>query len=346
MADTVFSSLGESRGTTTRHLMHHFLSNTRVILHVNELDRVVDMSKSHPLIRTVILALAASHLRAVSPGAGTATGQQHYHRIAEHFHQQVALEMYRTALVRPRHQVSADSVSALIMAASILNTLAISSMEHEGHDCPWVLIRSREERKKRNAWDSTQLDVLVLLVSFPEHLPHALPFISDLFFRGNADREEFRIACGEQNFVPQDWAEAFDLVAREDCVVHLADNRHSPYASLAMALAHLRELPRGDRGVIYQTFQSLFKMSPGFKDLLCDRDERALWLLAYWLGMMRRLEAHLWWCRRRVEADYQAIVAWLGATQLSGRGEMGGPLWTGMMRQLREATTGTEERHV
>lgn len=67
-------------------------------------------------------------------------------------------------------------------------------------------------------------------------------------------------------------------------------------------------------------------MHSEFRALLCDRDERALWLLGYWLGLMSRFEG-LWCCDKRVRRDYKAMRMWLEQAKVTIRPGVEGEHW-------------------
>jgi hypothetical protein len=74
-----------------------------------------------------------------------------------------------------------------------------------------------------------------------------------------------------------------------------------------------------------------------FRELIYHRDERALWLFGYWLGIMCRFKG-MWWCERRVQRDYRAICLWLCKLRVTQRPGREGQLWGIMMDELQSAT--------
>jgi hypothetical protein len=80
----------------------------------------------------------------------------------------------------------------------------------------------------------------------------------------------------------------------------------------------------------------LTKIHGDLKSLLYNRDERALWLLGYWLGLMCRYEG-IWWCERRVRRDYEAVRMRLYELHLGERAGVDGLYWKDMMQELEHA---------
>jgi len=77
---------------------------------------------------------------------------------------------------------------------------------------------------------------------------------------------------------------------------------------------------------------------PGESD---ERDERALQLFGYRLGLMCRFEG-MWWCDKRVRRDYKAICMWLKLLHLTEQPGIEGEMWREMMEvfELAESIRG------
>jgi hypothetical protein len=94
-------------------------------------------------------------------------------------------------------------------------------------------------------------------------------------------------------------------------------------------LAAIRALPpTPENGLKYARFVGALEAE--FMDLLCDRDERAMWMLGYWLGAMGRLGA--WWTDLRVRRDGVAIRSFLLGKGVCERKGEEGEMWRLLMR--------------
>ncbi len=77
------------------------------------------------------------------------------------------------------------------------------------------------------------------------------------------------------------------------------------------------------------------RLEAGFRDLLFERDLRALWIFGYWLGLLDRL--NIWWCSRRVERDWTAVLCFLREKELGQRPGDEGRMWQVLIADLSVA---------
>jgi len=107
------------------------------------------------------------------------------------------------------------------------------------------------------------------------------------------------------------------------------------YRGPVRALAELRVLePDCPGAVTYIDFVG--KLEDGFRDLLFARDPAALWILGYWLGLLGRL--NIWWCARRVERDWSAVLCFLRAAGLRDKPGSEGRMWRALIADLTTAS--------
>jgi len=325
-----FSSPSAKNGTSSIDLMQHFQRHWAEIFHMPRSHEIISLSKSNSLVRNTLLAITACHLRHVSPGILQ-------HRIAEHFQHSLALQDYQRVLDTPREKLGQSGVNALLLSAVLLNILAFALPESEtagGGNEPdpstsWVF----SPREDRLGWLALQAGLRPLLISMAAYLDKTLSFLNLIFL--GAEKENWALAVVSRGLegVPEIWIKVFGLDGAScgcDC-----ETTGDIFRSLVTVLVQLRDL-EPIRLNAFKNLQFLGKVHPEFRALLYDRDERALWLFGYWLGLMCRFEG-MWWCDKRVRRDYKAILMWLERLHLTERAGIEGKMWREMMKDFELA---------
>jgi hypothetical protein len=137
------------------------------------------------------------------------------------------------------------------------------------------------------------------------------------------------------NGIPDNWIKIFELDGSSSGCDAKAANISAVLRPPVTILAQLRTLEPVQSN-IFRSIQFLNKIHLDFRALLFERDERALWVFGYWLGLMCRYDG-VWWCDKRVRRDYKAIYIWLEMLQLTKRRGDEGELWRQMMKELELA---------
>ncbi|KPM39312.1 hypothetical protein AK830_g7263 [Neonectria ditissima] len=319
------SSSGAKNGTSTFYLMQHLHHHWDAILNMPFSQEIISLSKSHSLVRNTILAIAACHLRHVSPGII-------HHRIAEHFQQSLALQDYQATLDTPRQELGQSDVNVLLLSAVLLNILALTLPQSETSELSnsWVF----SPREDRLGWLALQAGLRPLIVSMAEENLHkTLNFLGKIFLGEEVEVLTAVPLTDSLDEVPKSWIRIFGLDNELD------EENNTGYSGVfrfpVAVVALLRALKPNRRNAL-KNFTFLAKMKPEFRSLLFTRDERALWLFGYWLGLMRRFKG-LWWCEQRMTRDYNAILTWLGHLRLTDRPGEEGKMWEEMMKDLELA---------
>ena len=311
---------------------------------------IIMLSKSDPLIRSTILAMSACHLRHVSPG-------HLQHRIAEHFQQSQALQEYQNAIDTPFPQLGQSGVDALLLSGALLMMLAFTIPHSDTSNdtatetnlsTSWVF----SNRENRLDWLALQVGIEPLMLSMAVYVDKSMDFLAHVFFGDSEETWAFNRLKPVPNRVPALWTKFFEL----DGVRHdtnnfagLVDRAHErrfraekriTYADVftlpTKILAELRLVEPGQLNV-FKNLQFFGKITVDFRTLLYERDEKALWLFGYWLGIMCRFEG-VWWCDARVRRDYRAILMWLERLNLEQRPGDEGDMWREMMEELRNVS--------
>ena len=323
--------------------MQHFQRHWIEIFQFPHSEEILSLYKSSSLLRNTMLAITACHLRHVSPGILQ-------HRIAEHFQQALALRDYQTVLCLSQEHLDQPSVDALFLSAMLLNILAFALPQSEtNHGEPdptmsWVF----SPREDRLNWLWLQMGLRPLLKSMSLYLDKTMSFLSRVFLGPGQEPTEFITIHHGLEGVPESWNKLLQLDGHNsgcdskatsrpsdvtDTSPHPGDIFHAPVKIISM----LRCLePTGPN--IFKSLVFLSKINGNFRTLLYNRDERALWLFGYWLGLMCRFDG-VWWCDKRVRMDYYGIYLWLSQVGLIERPGAEGQLWRELMMDLKIAPT-------
>lgn len=290
-------------------------------------DEIVSLAQSHSLVRNTLLAITACHLRHMSPDILQ-------HRIAEHAYQSLAIQDFQTALQTPSKSLGQQGVNALLLAALLLNMIAFTLPHQDdgAEDDPtssWVFSFNED----RLGWLALQAGLRPLLISLSAYLDKTVAFLDPIMFgHGKAGWRDI-LNYQTLSIVPESWIRAFKLKRDEtfQCESQHA-NPNGVFGPATIALAYLRSV-HPPQSMILLNWVFLTKIHGDLKFLLYKRDERALWLLGYWLGLMCRYEG-IWWCERRVRRDYEAVRMRLQELRLGERAGVDGLYWKDMMREL------------
>jgi len=316
-------------GTPSIQLLHHFCTNWDAIFRMPGRDELVSLSQSNSLIRNTLLAITACHLRHMSP-------RILQHRIAEHFYQSLAIQDFQIALETPSKSLGQQGVNALLLAALLLNMIAFT-LPHQDNgveDDPkssWVF----SLREDRLGWLALQAGLRPLSISLSAYTDKTVAFLDPIMFgHGKAGWREIR-KFRNLGIVPESWIRAFKL--KNDSFSYGSNDadQNAIFGPATIALAYLRSI-HPPQSMILFNWVFLMKIHGDLKSLLYKKDERALWLLGYWLGLMCRYEG-IWWCERRVRRDYEAVRMRLRELHLGERAGVDGLYWKDMMQELEHA---------
>ena len=262
-------------------------------------------------------------------------------------------------------------MDALLLSATLLNILAFalpqsetisssgsgsgtgSKSDESDLSSSWVF----SSRSDRLDWLALQTGIKSLLTSTTTYLEKTMTFLGPIFLGEERESWAFGGHPHALKDVPERWIQVFGLESsspssslssssssNDDNTSDCAIAGVSIYRPAVIVLAKLRHLLPTPANV-FKNLQFLAKVQREFCALLYVRDERALWLFGYWLGLMRRFRCGdkdgemrgTWWCERRVRRDYEAVCLWLRGLRLGERSGREGELWRGMMRELEMA---------
>lgn len=312
------TSPGVTQGISNIHIVRHFQRHWDEIFHMPGIYRIISLSQTKPLIFNAILAISACHLRHISP-------EVTQYRIAEHSYMSLALKQYRKILNVPRETLGQCDVETLLIGAMLLNILTFplldSSVGYE-QNTSWVS-GSCEDLK---GWLALQAGMKPLLMSASAQIQKTRNSLGQTMF-GHDERN-----WPTPNFdlyvdtLPDVWVKAFNL--HDPCCIDV----------FGLPIAILKELQaiKPVRLNVFRNLLFVWKMSVPFRTLLYKKDERAIWLFGYWLGLLCRYEG-AWWCNKRVGREYQAICMFLDQLCLPERPGSEGKVWTEMMKEFKLA---------
>jgi hypothetical protein len=285
-----------------------------------------ELACGHPHLLATVLALSACHLRVLA--ADEPHGRRH--RLAECALEGVALRDFQPALAAPLTQSSSD---ALLLTSMLLNNLAFASVLDEGKGYPWASSSPNNNDNNSTAHgtspsnsSSNGLGWLALgmglrpLLAATKDFHGAESTLTPIFAASDDGNKLFSHSHEKLGYAPSHWARLVSSGAgteKDWCL-------HAPLGTLAV----IRPLPPTPENVLkYTRFVGVLEAE--FMELLCDRDERAMWMLGYWLGAVGRLGA--WWTDLRVRRDGVAIRTFLLRKGVCGRAGEEGEMWRRLM---------------
>lgn len=267
------------------------------------------------------------------------------HRIAEHFYESLVIRDFQTALQTPGKSLGQEGVNAMLLAAFLLNMIAFTFPHQENGvemdpRSSWVF-SSREDRL---GWLALQTGLRPLLISLSTYVEKTVGFLDPIMFgHRRAGWTEAR-KPQSLDIVPKTWVRVFKLKHDSfSCDSNVKADPNDVFRPAALALAYLRVIDPSQSN-IFLNLMFLTKIHGDFRFLLYNKDERALWLFGYWLGIMCRYDG-IWWSEQRVRRDYQAVCMWLEELQLSRRAGDDGLYWTEMMQELKQVPVFTPREH-
>lgn len=299
-------------GTSKTVLLHHFqkLYSEMEVLGDPDPNPLLALSMARPYLLDTVLAVSASHLR------HNVTKPTPY-RVAEYFQQSLALRNFRTALSEPLDQQSADS---LLLTAMLLNLLSFSYADSEDPSTSWVF----SDAPNRFDWFNLQMGFKPLLMAtyaFREDTILQWMYKSADDGKGTFQREGLSL----EN-VPESWKTLCGLLDNP--------SKDNIFYEPARVLAELKRLEYRE-GTFFLHLSFFSKMSVEFRLLLEAFDERAMWLMGYWFGLLNRFS--FWWLRILVKRDFKAVCMWFDQRHVEKRTGEKGKLWTELMDDLRDA---------
>ncbi|KAJ9662444.1 hypothetical protein H2198_001333 [Neophaeococcomyces mojaviensis] len=288
------------------------------------------MAKTNPLVRNTILATTASHLRHLSPNTKE-------YQVSEHYHKSLVIQNLREALATPQELLGQDGAKALLMSAILLNMISFAISEHESEDpeTSWVF-STKEDRVN---WLALQTGLRSILQSLTVYIEDVVEFLGPIFLGGGKESWDFKNMQQDLTGIPQSWINIFQL--QNSSMGEGCDPASTDYNDMyRLAIIQLSIIRKVEciRSNTFRCLQFLSKIPPSFRALLHHRDERALWLFGYWLGLMCRFK-DVWWFRKRVVRDHKAIVLWLKRLHLEQLPGTKGDDWREMMLDLELAPT-------
>jgi hypothetical protein len=267
-------------------------------------------------LRASILAVAARHLT-------HHTADPSEHRLAEYCHQASALNSFQVALSQPLDQSRAD---ALLLTSMLLNMLAWSLVEDDDPTKSWVF-----------SSDDDRLGWLVLIMGFKPLLMATASYrepsvLMPIFLASDDEGRSFSRQLFGIDLVP----EHRKRLATVGSASQGGSQCRNYSGQLLVPITLLSALHRmaARKEDLFKFLQFVGSLEPDFRQLLFERDERALWVFGFWLGLMRQFDH--WWCIRRTVRDSEAIRMFLLRRGVRGRPGEDGVMWRALMDDLDE----------
>ncbi|KAH8898878.1 hypothetical protein GQ53DRAFT_802337 [Thozetella sp. PMI_491] len=314
LADSGASALSpwvKQNGTSVSNLLHHFSNNSATIMGQPIDPQLWELACRYEFMVSTMLAVSACHLRHY-----TVDGSRH--RIAELGQMSAAIAKLTSALTLPLQKERAD---ALLCTAVMLNAVTFASVVSHSVATSWVF----DDSADRLGWLDLQLRFTKLEDATSEFREQSL--LQPILDAGESKGPEAEGGEAEKaKQLPDTWKM---LIGSED------DPNYSLYREPVMILAELRVAePNCPNSFAY--IGLVKKWDERFRDLVFVKDLRALWIVGYWLGLIGRLG--IWWCARRVERDWTAVLRLLEDKKMDQQPGSEGRMWKALMADLRVAS--------
>ena len=301
----------EKHGTSVEKLVHHFSNNSARIMGQPMGPHFWDLALRHNFLVSIMLAVSACHLRYHTPNPAP-------HHIAELAQESSAIAALKSALVLPLHKDLAD---ALVSTAVMLNAVSFASVVSNSISTSWVFSNS-----------SDTLGWLDLQLQYKNLEKATSQFRESSFLPPSPDAIDVQ---ADDPARAEDMGQGKLPVAWKMMLGDKDTQTFRSYLQPMRTLAYLRYLePNCYNSFTY--FGFLSKLDSGFRGLLFERDPRALWILGYWLGLLDRLK--IWWCSRRIERDWTAVLHLLRERELDQRHGNEGQMWQALIADLSVAS--------
>lgn len=300
----------QSDGSLPATLLYHLKQFSTELFFVrdDQIDATISLGFMRPYLLNTLLAVSACHLRHLSSSPSR-------YRVAEHCRQLLAISEFRGALEKPLDHHSAD---ALVLTSMFLNMLSFASVDRIDPLASWVFNKSPDTMN----WFSLGLGLKPLLLATRD-------FREDAIVRWACD------ASTNVEYTSSSDALSLDSVPSSWLALCGLEQHHTDPANVfsepLRLLASLKTLePKREHFFMYLDFFGTLDV--GFRRLLEEEEETAMWILGMWFGLLCRYD--IWFFRAKVRTDYYAINLWLehrGVTRRPGRD---GEMWTGLMADI------------
>jgi len=306
----------KKNGTSVDYLLHHFTSNSAVIMGQAFSAQFWAMACRYTFLVPTILSVSACHLR-------HNTSNPAPHRIAELGQESMAISSLKSALAMPLQ--SKERANALLYTAVILNAINFASVENPRNPAAsWVFSNSAD----RLGWLDLQLRFKRLEEATAQFRDYDEPCKAISPQPASPVRESN--SPGEEDADLVDVPESWRMLLGEK-----TDPDHHCLREPVKLLAKLRVLEPDCAGS-FAYLGLISKLDQRFRDLLYVRESRAMWVFGYWLGLIGRFS--IWWTVRRVERDWAAVRRFLRDQELDRRPGDEGRMWMALNSDLGNAS--------
>ena len=249
---------------------------------------VIERARTSPYIFHALMALTLMHLRSLTAGANAGPTREE----AEHCYKAVSL--FAKEVVVAANVQSSKQQGTLLCASALIYNMAFANIEAKTPEEAWPLA------------PSSPVDLGWLKISNAKQKVSALaipigsdPLFTTLSSSFGPEIEACESISAQPSILPLGFVNLFGLASR---------NLENPYFSPAIELGRIF----GFEDVVHVTLGWIHfvnEVSDAFKDLLYQKDPRALLLLACWFSKLSNMP--VWWYRHRAVLEGKAICLYL-----------------------------------
>jgi hypothetical protein len=280
-------------------------------------EHIISLSVIDSTVYDAVMAISACHLRSTSSNIVQ-------HRIAEYSYLSLAIRQYQKVLVVPRWTLSKTKVEVLLVSAILLNVLAFSQLNASDWSSHSITSWLHNSKDGLQGWLAMQAGLKPLLISAASRLNETRSTLGRTVFGSdgrNWPTPNFDLDLSD---LPDAWIKVFNLT----------DPRCLDAFGLPIAIVRTLRLVEPRTANLCKNLLFVWKMSVQFRSLLCNRDERAVWLFGYWFGLLCRYQ-RAWWCEKCSRENYFAICIFLDQLHLAEQPGLAGNMWGKMMIELK-----------
>ena len=231
-----------------------------------------------------LIAISTMHLRRLAPSYKPDT-------LPETYHWQRTVDLFQKEIDEP---IGLHNMDAVLSTSMLLAVLAFTYDDHSVAGS-WIFSPTQSSAN----WLYVQGGLLGILIQCAAHLDQSIwiPVLNDA--------DDYKGTFSNEDPGPEGLPAAFVDLCEIDAS---SSGKNNPYHLPLRTLAPLLDI-QPSAANYYKLVTIVGRISGQYRDLVQQKDPRALLILSYWFGLMCGVD--LWWVRTRVRTECVAICMFL-----------------------------------